>query len=252
MDRLEHLARRRPAAFLDAVARGGVHDQRIDIEGKHGLVARMAAQQVPVAGVEQREVAAGVGVQLAQTPMDRLLDPFLRRRRQRRDLGEQSIVVEIPDRWVVDAEVVAIDTVHRIRVEAALGQPGDDVGGEERVAGFGGDEAAARPANADIGRLADVDAALLRADMMDVVLRPGDEAANRHVPERMGQGEGLQQEWTVRHGIPFDDDDLGVDPGMVELGGKAIGRAIDTTEVVRRVTVVAAPGHEADVGDSCS
>jgi hypothetical protein len=179
--------------------------------------------------------------------MGRLFDPFLRRRWQRLDLGEQLIVVEIPDRRIVDAEVVAIDAVHRVRIEAALGQLDDDIGGEERVAGLCRDESAACPADADVGRLADLDAALLRADVRDVVLRPDDEAADRDVVERFRQLQDVQQQRTIRHGVPFHDDDLGIDPGMLELGGKAVGRAIDTTEVVRRVAVVAAPGYEADV-----
>src|SRR5690242_7074154 len=83
--------------------------------------------------------------------------------------------------------------------------------------------------------------------MPDMVLLSYDEAADRHVPQQARQAERLEQEWPAWHRIPFNDDDLGIDAGALELGGQAAGRAADAPEVVRRIAVIAAPGDKADV-----
>ncbi len=122
---------------------------------------------------------------------------------------------------------MTVDAVDRILAQSSPGDPLDHFRRIEGVARFADDELAACAPQADVGRLGDMNADLVGAEEMLVVLGADDHAGDRDVPQASRNIERLDQQWGILRRIPLGDDDLGGQFGTLELMGQAMHRPAD-------------------------
>jgi hypothetical protein len=247
MAALENAAGGRQADFMRPQRHRRMHDQRIAIQRQHRVVEGKAADGVPHLVAHQQEVAARIGMQLADVPLRRMGNEAVTRTVKTLQTRQQQVVGQFLEVPGGQRDVAAIATIERVLMQIAACDGGDDLVREVGIRGLGRDEAALRPAQPGVGGGGRVHAPLLRTDKLPVVLLPDNDAAHLDAAALRQGVQGLDDQGAVGRWVPLDEDQLGFDRRPLQLANEEAGRPPDSQVEIAGITVVAEVRDESSV-----